>query len=129
MKDLEYYLSNPYPIEIIPSYDGGYAISYPDLPGCLTCGETLESALENAKDAKRAWLEAAIEDGVEIDEPGSIDDYSGQFRLRMPKSLHKALAQKAKREGVSINQYCIYLLSMNITNDKYVRKRGRPAKT
>ena len=33
-------------------------ISYPDLPGCITCGETRESAVVNALDAKKAWLEA-----------------------------------------------------------------------
>ena len=33
-------------------------VSYPDLPGCITCGETRESAVVNALDAKKAWLEA-----------------------------------------------------------------------
>ena len=38
--------------------EGGFVVSYPDLPGCITCGETLESAIENAQDAKKAWIEA-----------------------------------------------------------------------
>lgn len=38
--------------------------TYPDLPGCITCGDTLESAVANALDAKKAWIEAALEDGV-----------------------------------------------------------------
>ena len=33
-------------------------IFYPDLPGCITCGETVESAVGNALDAKNTWLEA-----------------------------------------------------------------------
>ena len=37
---------------------GGFVVSYPDLPGCITCGETIESALANALDAKQVWLEA-----------------------------------------------------------------------
>ncbi|MBR0095835.1 MAG: type II toxin-antitoxin system HicB family antitoxin [Synergistaceae bacterium] len=41
----------------------------PDLPGCITCGETLERTLENAEDAKRVWLMATLEDGMEIKEP------------------------------------------------------------
>lgn len=45
---------------------------YPDLPGCITCGETIESAVENAQDAKKAWLEAALEEGIEIHEPVSL---------------------------------------------------------
>ena len=39
-------------------------VSYPDLPGCITCGDTLETALENAIDAKKAWFEAVHETDV-----------------------------------------------------------------
>lgn len=40
-----------------------------DLTGCLTYGDTMEELMENIQDAKRAWLEAAMEMGVEIPEP------------------------------------------------------------
>ena len=43
-------------------YEGGYVVSFPDLPGCITCRETLQSALDNAQDAKRAWIEATLEE-------------------------------------------------------------------
>ena len=42
-----------------------------------------------------------------------LESYSGQFKLRIPKSLHKSLTEHAKREGISMNQYCVYLLSKN----------------
>jgi predicted HicB family RNase H-like nuclease len=64
-------------------------------------------------DAKKAWLEAAIDDNIEINEPDSLEDYSGQFKIRMPRSLHRSLAEHSKREGISMNQYCVYLLSKN----------------
>ena len=54
-----------------------------------------------------------IEDGIAIPEPDSIEDYSGQFKLRLPRSLHRQLALQSKREGVSMNQYCVFLLSQN----------------
>lgn len=54
-------------------------ISYPDLPGCITCGETVESAVANAVDAKKEWLKAALEEGVEIHEPDSLEDYGRAF--------------------------------------------------
>ena len=86
MKTLNEYLTLPYRMEIVEDHDeGGFVVSYPDLPGCITCGETVESAVANAQDAKRAWLEAALEDGIPIREP----------------------------EGISMNQYCVYLLSKN----------------
>lgn len=40
--------------------------SMPDLPGCITCGKTIEAAVANAVDAKKAWIEAALEEGIEI---------------------------------------------------------------
>ncbi len=114
MKSIEYYLDLPYRIEIIPDpEEGGYVVSYPDLPGCITVGESMNDALANAEDAKRAWLTAALEDGTKIAEPDSLEDYSGQFKLRIPKSLHRSLAEHARLEGTSMNQYCVYLLSRN----------------
>ena len=66
------------------------------------------------EDAKKVWLTAAVEDGISIPEPRKDEnEYSGQFKLRMPKSLHKSIAEHSKLEGVSMNQYCLYLLSMN----------------
>ena len=67
---MNHYMSLSYPMEIIEDSDeGGFVVSYPDLPGCLTCGETIESAVANALDAKKAWLEAALEEGIDVKEP------------------------------------------------------------
>lgn len=116
MKTINEYLALPYKMEITPDPDeGGYVVSFPDLPGCVTCGDTMEEALQNASDAKRAWLEAALEQNIEIAEPESNDNYSGQFKLRIPKSLHRQLSEQSKKEGISMNQYCLYLLTKNNT--------------
>lgn len=79
----------------------------------ITCGETIESAVQNALDAKRTWIEAALEERIEIYEPDSLENYSGQFKLRIPRSLHRSLAEHSQKEGISMNQYCIYLLTKN----------------
>lgn len=114
MKTLDDYLQLNYKMEIIADRDeGGFVVSFPELPGCLSSGETVEQAVANANDAKRAWLVAALEDGTPIATPGSLKNYSGQFKLRLPRSLHKALAEHSRREGLSMNQYCLYLLSRN----------------
>lgn len=114
MKTLNEYLMLSYRMEIVEDRDeGGFVVSYPELPGCMTVGETIEEAVANALDAKKAWLEAALEEGVAIQEPDDLESYSGQFKLRIPKSLHKSLTEHAKREGISMNQYCVYLLAKN----------------
>lgn len=115
MKDLNYYMRLDYRIEIIPDIEeGGYALHCPELPGCITCADTIEEGLEMLEDAKKCWFTACIEDNMPIPEPKNIDSYSGQFKLRLPKSLHKELAERSKQEGISMNQYCVYLLSHNM---------------
>ena len=70
MKTLNDYLALPYRMEIALDHDeGGYVVSFPELKGCITCGETLESAIINAEDAKRAWITAALEAKIAIHEP------------------------------------------------------------
>lgn len=49
--------------------EGGYAVSYPDLPGCYTWGDDIEEAIEMAQEAAYGWLMVGIEDGEEIPKP------------------------------------------------------------
>jgi antitoxin HicB len=51
----------------------------------------------------RAWIETAQENGQSIPEPQMLDDYSGKFVVRLPKTLHRQLVDRAAREGVSLN--------------------------
>ena len=68
MKSLDEYLKKTYKVEILPdTEEGGFVVSFPELPGCLSVGNTVEEALINAEDAKRAWFEAAIESGSDIE--------------------------------------------------------------
>ena len=70
MKDLNYYLSLPYCMELTPDKpEGDFVVSFPALPGCLSCGETIEEAITNGNDAKMAWLETSLEQGMIINEP------------------------------------------------------------
>ncbi len=109
-KDLEYYINLPYRIVLHPSPEGGYAVEIPELPGCLSQGETLQEALEMIEDAKRCWIADALERNEQVPEPAD-DKYSGRILVRAPKSLHRALAEKAKEEGASLNQYIVFQLS------------------
>jgi len=120
-KSLDYYMGLSYKIEIVEDKeDGGYTLHCPDLPGCITCADTIEHGFVMIEDAKKSWLEACIEDGFPIPEPSNVNDYSGQFKLRIPKSLHKVLADCSKQEGVSMNQLCVYLLSEGVAGKRKI---------
>jgi predicted RNase H-like HicB family nuclease len=110
MKGLKHYLALPYSIEIIPDEEG-YVAAIPDLPGCVSSGNTVDAALRGLEEVKELWLEGRIEAGEEIPEPTKIEDFSGKFVLRIPRSLHRTLDHEARKQGVSLNQYVLYILS------------------
>lgn len=114
-KSLEYYLALKYPFKLESLSEeegGGYMITYTDLSGCISDGETVEETLLNGEDAKQSWIQSAYERSIIIPEPNSVlDKFSGRITVRAPKTLHKDLAEQAEKEGISLNQYIIYLLS------------------
>ena len=63
--------------------------------------------------AKKAWDEVTLEEGIKIHEPDGLENYSGQFKLWISKNLRRSLAEHAQREGMSIDQNSLYLLSRN----------------
>lgn len=110
---LEYYLNLQYPVTLYPDVEqGGYVAEIKDLPGCFTQGETLAETMTNINEARELWIETAYEAGDNIPLPSTYDNYSGKLMLRMPKSLHRRLSETAEREGVSLNQYIVYLVSI-----------------
>ena len=104
-KTVEHYLSLPYTIELLPEPQGGWFVSVRELPGCMSQGDTPEEAVEMIQDAMRGWIEVSLEDGDTIPEPRPLEDYSGKFVVRVPRSLHQALVETADREGISLNQF------------------------
>ena len=103
----------------LPDLDGGgWLVEIPELPGCISDGNTKDEALRNVEDAKLEWFDYALKKGVSIPQPGDYESevlsYSGKFTTRVPKSLHKRLAEKAQEEGVSLNQLVNNLLSSGL---------------
>ena len=107
-------MKRPYRKIISGGADEGYLIQVPDLPGCMTDGDTEAEAVANLPDAMMAWLESALLDGDPIPEPTIIPEYSGKVLVQMPKSLHQRLVERAEEEGVSASQLAVSLLSKGL---------------
>lgn len=109
------YRMRVYPIDE-SSGEPEWVVKFPDLPGCIGVGDTVEEAIAMALDAKQAWIESALEDGETIPEPSDLyeTDFSGKFTFRIPKTLHRQLALRAEEEGVNLNQLIIYLISKGL---------------
>lgn len=61
--------TNQYVTLITPDEVSGYNVVFPELPGCLTCGDTYEEAAENAKEVLSLWLEVMQERKEEVPKP------------------------------------------------------------
>lgn len=116
-KDLKFYLNLRYPITIHPDPDGGYVAEIEELPGCMTQAETLDEAFKAIEDARQVWIQGTYEMGQDIPLPRDMEEYSGKFMVRIPRSLHRNLVRAAKREGVSLNQYIASLLAAGVQWD------------
>ena len=78
----------------------------------MSDGETYTEAFENIQEAMEGWIETKLEGGFPVPLPAEESQYSGKFVLRIPKTLHARLVMQAESEGVSLNQYALYRLSV-----------------
>ena len=95
-----------YPFELRPltkAEGGGWLITWPDLPGCMSDGETPEEAIENGKDAFAAWSSVRTRNLRKAMPKPAAAAKPARFVLRAPRSLHARLVERAKEEGVSLN--------------------------
>jgi len=91
--------------------DSGYIATIPELPGLSAFGVSPDEAIKQLAIVKKAFLDVMAEDEEEIPDADILRPFSGQTRLRLPKSLHASLSHEAKADGVSLNTYIVMLLS------------------
>ena len=51
-----------------------FGVVVPDLPGCFSAGNTLEEAVDAAKEAAAAWIETALDQGMPLPRPSSLEE-------------------------------------------------------
>jgi HD-GYP domain-containing protein (c-di-GMP phosphodiesterase class II) len=111
-KTVDYYLKLNYRIAIYRDEEGDYIAEVEGLPGCIADGNSPAEAYDRIRQAMRSWIESRLEAGLEIYEPeAELEQYSGKLLLRIPKYLHHTLANQARGEGVSLNQYLLARLA------------------
>jgi DNA end-binding protein Ku len=85
--------------------DEAYLASCPEFPGVVAHGDTPEEAIAEARVALDLAIEMYEADGRSLPEARGVVEHSGQFRLRLPRTAHAQLVQRADEEGVSLNTY------------------------
>lgn len=102
---------------------GGYLIEFPDLPGCMSDGETIDEAIANGQEAIQAWIDAAKAMNRPIPKPGELENQSGKWVQRVPKSIHLRLVNRAQEEGVSLNTLVITMLAESLAGERHKKSK------
>ncbi|MBI5241501.1 MAG: type II toxin-antitoxin system HicB family antitoxin [Elusimicrobia bacterium] len=84
----------------------------PELEGCSALGDTAAEALKEFEVAIRLYLESLEAHGDPIPKPLSQQEMGGRLLLRLPKILQRCLKEDAAEEGISVNQYALYLIAL-----------------
>lgn len=98
-----------YSAVVVPDSAGGFVARAVDFPGAVGGGATRDEAADELIRGIAAMLEHAAADGFPA--PAPMRAYSGALSIRLPRSLHLALAERAAAEGQSVNATVAYLLT------------------
>jgi antitoxin HicB len=88
---------------------GGYLVEYPDIPGCMSDGDTVEEAIANGKAALGDCVAVFRESGRDLPKPAAVE--AAQWRQRLPRTLYAKLTAQAQEEGVSINSFVTAIIA------------------
>ncbi len=96
-----------------------YGVDFPDFPGCITGGETMDVAYREAPEALQFHIKGMLEDGEEIPEPTSLDDIMADpdnegavpFPVQVP-------GEKAKHVDITVSEVILRDI------DAYARKHS-----
>lgn len=94
---------------------GGFLIAFPDLPGCMSDGESPDEALKDGRDAFEAWISTCIHEGRPVPAAGSHRQGSVRFLQRLPRYIHSSLVAAAEAQGTSVNALVIAFIAEGLT--------------
>ncbi len=105
-------MDNKYSIKVAWSEEDSCFVGLiPEFPLLSAFGDSQTEAFREVEIVLEMALETSNEDSMRLPSPVFIENYSGQLRLRLPKSLHRQLSEAAADDNVSLNSYLISLLS------------------
>ena len=99
---------------------GGFLVEYPDIPGCMSDGATVEEAIAHGKEALRDTIAVFREVGRKPPHPAQE---AAQWRQRLPRTLYANLTRQAENEGVSINSLVTAIIAEAIGSNPQRKSR------
>jgi antitoxin HicB len=116
LNDVTHYMGLPYTIILKRDDEGDFVCRVEELKGCTAHGKTEIEALGRLKEAQQLWILDCLESGDPVPAPKEEKElpFSGRWVQRVARSLHKALTDRAKREGVSLNHLVSEILAKSV---------------
>jgi predicted RNase H-like HicB family nuclease len=105
--------------------DVAYIALCPEFPDLSAFGDSPQEALAELKVVLELAVETHREEGWPLPQPRFVAEHSGQFRARLPRSLHSQLTSRAEAEGVSLNTLVVHLLSTALGRAEALDQAGR----
>ena len=112
--------------------DGSYTITYPDIPGCISEGKSLENALYMAQDALWVWLRYLLDEGEKLPSASELalvkpgpDEFVNLIRtsiqdnraVRRTVSIPKWMDEKVSAAGISLSKVLQDALNARFSSD------------
>jgi predicted RNase H-like HicB family nuclease len=117
LHDTAYYMDLPYTLILKKDDEGEYVGRMEELQGCVAHGATDIEAVEALKRMQEVWIQDCLDAGDPVPLPKEEEGLpSGKWVQRVPRSLHKRLSEKARQEGVSLNQFVTSILAESLSN-------------
>lgn len=105
-----------YPIFIEPGdKKHAFGVVVPDLPGCFSAGDTLEEALDNAREAVAVWLESQVDNGEVVPQASAFSDHAKEYRGWIPSMVDVDLDEvlgESERINISLPKRVIRRLDV-----------------
>ena len=120
--------------------DTDFGVDFPDFPGCITVGKTLEEAYKGASEALKFHIKGMLEDGDPIPEPSLLDDIMAdpanagavpflvtvsdtrakRINVTLPESELEAIDAYARRHNMSLSAFLLEAAKRAMISDNRV---------
>ena len=107
--------------------DAAFVAVSPEWEGLSAVGSTAAEAAAELERAIALAVDVSVGEGAVLPAPRLRVPYSGQFRVRLPQSLHAWLSEEAAREGVSLNSFVMACLAQARGGHHAIRMHGEQA--
>lgn len=106
--------SRGYSLELREEIDGSWTAIVPELPGCVAVGDSPNEAVDELPQVIDLWMAAARDRGLAIPRPRREETANGRVLVRLPRSVHSRLLRASRDEGVTLNSYCVAILTAGL---------------